>query len=73
MEPSPFYMVYRQGGGAPTFKHDSFEKAQAEAARIAQLAPGCDVYVLGALERVKWPLPVLEREAFSLRDDLIPF
>lgn len=33
----PFWFVWCPNGGAPTFKHPSFESAQAEAKRLARI------------------------------------
>lgn len=47
--PSPFWLVWNPQGNNPTFRHHSREAAQAEAERLARLAPGQRFYVLAAL------------------------
>lgn len=41
----PFYMVYLEGSGAPTYKHITFESAETEAKRLAK-AHRSKAYVL---------------------------
>lgn len=48
-----FWMVWGEGGNAPTYKHLSETSAQNEAARIARLKPGCRFVVLQAIEAVQ--------------------
>lgn len=51
----PFFMVYGLGRSVPSVIHDSFEKASAEAKRLADDHPGVRFYVLatvGAAEKV---------------------
>ena len=45
-----FWMVYGWGQGAPNYRHASESAAQAEAARLARMAPGTRFYVLRATE-----------------------
>lgn len=42
----PFYLVWREDGEAPARKHDSEERAQAEAMRLARMNPGVTFHVL---------------------------
>ena len=41
-----FYMVWKEGGNAPTYKHHSYQDAKHEAARLARLDPGREFHVL---------------------------
>lgn len=34
---NPFWMIYVEGGNAPTYKHTNYESAVAEAKRLAEL------------------------------------
>lgn len=47
-----FWMVYREGGHSPTFKHTAEEKAITEAKRIARES-GEATYVLSAIRKVE--------------------
>lgn len=54
-----FWMLYAEGGHAPTFRHGSKESAKEEAERLAKLKPGTRVHVLEAVascvkEEVQW-------------------
>lgn len=46
-----FWMVYGERQGAPTYKHDTREAAEQEAARLAKLHPGIAFYALKAVSR----------------------
>lgn len=48
-EEQTFYCVWREGGGVPTVKHNSFANAALEAQRLARLNPGARFVVLGAV------------------------
>lgn len=48
--PAPFYLVWREGGGTPTFKHDDERSAAAEASRLARNNPGETFHVLVVIE-----------------------
>lgn len=53
-ENSPFFLVWRDGGGSPVFKHESSQSAQREASRLARECPGQRFYVLAPIsEHVK--------------------
>lgn len=43
-----FWCVWREGGGSPTVKHQSFAKAKSEAQRLARHCPGDRFVVLAA-------------------------
>jgi len=47
-----FWMVYREGGREPTFKHNTVDDARREAQRIAK-ASVCATYVLAAIEKIE--------------------
>lgn len=46
-----FYMIYLEGGGAPTYQHDNRESAKAEAKRLAKLH-GRPAYILEAKTKI---------------------
>ena len=46
---SPFFMVYREGGRHPTFRHSNIESARTEANRIRRES-GDTTHVLGVVE-----------------------
>lgn len=49
--PEPdFYLVWREGGNSPAYKHYSEATAREEAARLAQKEPGSRFYILPAAE-----------------------
>ena len=55
MRSEPFFMVYGYGQNPPTVIHDTLDKAEKEAKRLADLHPGIRFYVLatvGAAEKV---------------------
>ena len=41
-----FFVVWAEGGGSPTVKHDTFERARGEAQRLARQHPGQRFLVL---------------------------
>ena len=47
-----FFMVYLEGGGAPTYQHTSMESAQLEAQRLSEQF-GKPTYVLMAVMKVE--------------------
>lgn len=48
----PFWLVWCEDGGAPTRKHETPERAEAEAIRLAQQSPGKSFCVLAMIARV---------------------
>jgi hypothetical protein len=48
-----FFLVWCEGGGAPTFKHYTFASAKAEAARLARLSPDRRFTVMVAVQGVE--------------------
>lgn len=72
-----FWMVYGEGQGAPTYKHDSHASALDEATRLAVKHPGIAFYTLNARKAVLsikpepagWRLKKRQPDA----DDGIPF
>lgn len=78
-KPIPFFMVYRENGRDPIYRHGCYATAKKEAARIARLCPGDKVYVMAAVEVVE--RVDVQAETFSLQsldmdtdaDDGIPF
>lgn len=49
---APFFMCLREGGFPPTYRHDTLEAAEDEAARIAARAVGNTVHVLAVVSTV---------------------
>ena len=45
----PFFVVWREGGGAPTVRHDDYARAAREAKRLARANPGQRFTVLVAV------------------------
>lgn len=50
---SPFWLVWREDGHYPIFKHPNKDSAEAEAARIASICPGEAIHVLGVIATVQ--------------------
>lgn len=50
--PKPFWMIVGIGQGSPSMKHDSIEKAETEAKRLARNNPGVTFVVLQAVSAV---------------------
>lgn len=65
----PGFFVWNPLGRIPCFKHETYHSALVEAERLARANPGHDFFVLGALERIKIPLPGTERERVRLPFD----
>jgi len=65
----PFWLVWRDGGWAPQYKHDSRKSAENEAERLARENPGQDFYVLMPVSRTVKSDVVTER----FFDDELPF
>lgn len=58
MEQTKFWMLYAEGGNAPTAEHQTYESAKAEAERLAEKL-GRKIYVLEAvsvceLKKCQW-------------------
>lgn len=71
MSQLPFWMLYVEGGGAPTFRHDTPDGAKREAERLA-VQTGKRVYVLEAVASCVKNDVTWERSP-SREDDDIPF
>lgn len=69
---SPFYMVFRDGGEPPKFKHPRYEDAEAEAKRISAICPGWNVFVLAVVSRTYVPKHQ-EQEYYESQHDAVPF
>ena len=52
-EMKPFWMVYGIGQGGPTVRHESEDKAQREADRLARANPGVTFVLLEATTAVR--------------------
>lgn len=64
-----FFVVWREGGGPPTVKHQNELQARSEAARLARQFPGDRFHVLGLVDTcVKDDVRWLSRD-----DEEIPF
>lgn len=48
-----FYLVWRENGGTPTFKHSTSQSAKREAERLARQSPGSKFHVLACLGTVQ--------------------
>jgi hypothetical protein len=64
-----FFVVWRDFGGPPTYRHATEDTARAEATRLARLNPGVKFHVLGLVDTcvkddVRWA---------SKEEDGIPF
>lgn len=64
-DPSTFWMVYGEGKGVPTRKHETREEAVNEAQRLAKLNVGTKFYVLFAQMQVTADEPVVKVEALG--------
>lgn len=80
MEPiAKFWMVLREGGNHPTFRHYTKEAARQEATRLADQNPGYLFYVLAVVDARKTAIgpvePVSLRRATEaeILDSEIPF
>lgn len=58
MAESQFHMIWKDGGGAPTRKHTTFDEAQHEAERLARATPGVRFYVMTAEHYAVFTEPV---------------
>jgi hypothetical protein len=73
-----FWMVYGEGQGAPTYKHDSKQSAEEEAQRLALCHPGIAFYALKATSIAFAASPAVSVAKLGRRqpvsgDDGIPF
>lgn len=48
-----FFVVWREDGGTPTYKHPNIQSAEAEAERLARMFPGINFHVLACVGTVK--------------------
>lgn len=67
----PYWLVWREGGGAPTYRHPDEHSARREAERLSKLNPGERFVVLCPVTRVTTSVTVVEE--FDPTDDGIPF
>lgn len=58
----PFYLVWSEGRGNPTSKHESYANAEREAHRLAKLNPGEEFHVLVSSCTLHIPDPVIKTE-----------
>ncbi|WP_298967708.1 DUF2188 domain-containing protein [uncultured Methylobacterium sp.] len=74
-EQKPFWMVYGENKGAPTFRHATKVEAIREATRLARSNPGTAYFVLEPTTIID--LPVVRIREFNgvkfVEDDGIPF
>jgi hypothetical protein len=68
--PPPFFVVWREDGGAPVYKHTEQWKAEQEAKRLSREHPGQRFCVLVPAVRIVTSNTVIER--FDTSDD-VPF
>jgi len=63
MRKEPFWLVWCCGGGKPTFAHETYEDALAEADRLAAINSDNVFYVLRTVARVtiERPAPTITR------------
>jgi len=54
MVPDAFYMVWRNGGYAPTKKHETIESAREESRRLAKQEPQVEYFILRVIEGVMY-------------------
>lgn len=52
-----FWMVWREGGQRPRFKHYTRDEAKVEAQRVAEKHPNCNVYILQTCDVVAAKAP----------------
>lgn len=71
IERMKFWMVWRDGGNAPTYQHWQKSTALAEAERLARLTPGKVFFVMKTTAAVC--APVAEIQHVKLVFDPIPF
>lgn len=72
-----FWMVYGEGQGAPTYKHDNLDDAAVEAQRLALRHPGVAFYVVKGVSRALASAPEtfakLEKPTGVISDTALPF
>lgn len=49
---SPFWLIWREDGHYPWFKHETREQAEAEASRLAAERPGQEFHILAVMATV---------------------
>lgn len=59
MTAAKFWLVWREGGGCPTFSHDNLLAARMEANRLAGKHPGDRFIVLEAIEARTLPTSIV--------------
>lgn len=64
----PFWMISGTGTGMPTVRHDSYERAEAEAKRLARNNPGVEYVVLKSEQWFR--KPDVESGSFASEDGL---
>jgi hypothetical protein len=64
-----FWMVWRDNGSLPSYKHQYEQGAREEAERLARLNRGVKFHVLKSIASVTEPLPPLTWE--TAQDDLL--
>jgi hypothetical protein len=52
-DPSPFWMIFREDGRAPAFKHETLQDAETEAVRLAKAMPGDVFHILAVVATVQ--------------------
>lgn len=70
-ETPPYWLVWREDGSPPTYRHRGPIEAQKEAERLARAHPGKSFVVLCPISRVTETR--LQVENFDPTDDGIPF
>jgi hypothetical protein len=71
MTTPPYWLVWHEGGGKPTYRHPDLHSAQQEAQRLARRYPGQSFVVLCPVSRATDTS--LNIEHFDSTDDGIPF
>lgn len=72
LEFSRFWLVWRSGGSAPTYKHFTKEAAENEAGRLAGNEPGAVFFVVKAVSGFQADIPAINTVKLIKADD-IPF
>lgn len=72
LEFTRFWLVWRNGGSAPTFKHFTKEAADNEAGRLALKEPGSVFFVVKAVSGFQADVPAINSVKLIKGDD-IPF